>query len=243
MSDYMRVWDSLSKPPKEALKTISAGRLKGMTDVSPQWRIKTTTEQFGRIGEGWYYEIFKTWTEQGAMGEVMCFVHVHLFIKDGEGWSMPIVGIGGSALIAKESSGLRANDEAYKMALTDALSVAMKQLGVASAIYEGLWDGSKYKETDTITSAGKELRELLLSCENFRDFLDAWAKGDNDEKQKISIHNTYKAKYKTFTKLDRIKGCNTESELSKHITGVLTEEEQDAFNMKLDSLRNIYKLE
>ena len=32
------------------------------------------------------------------------------------------------------------------MALTDALSVAMKQLGVAAKIYEGLWDGSKYRD-------------------------------------------------------------------------------------------------
>ena len=47
-------------------------------------------------------------------------------------------------LVAQESSGLRASDEAYKMAITDALSVALKVLGVAADIYAGLWDGSKY---------------------------------------------------------------------------------------------------
>jgi hypothetical protein len=78
----------------------------------------------------------------------MCFVHIHLYtwIKERDAWSAPITGIGGAALIAKEKNGLHTNDEGYKMATTDALSVAMKQLGVAADIYMGLWDGSKYKE-------------------------------------------------------------------------------------------------
>ena len=94
----------------------------------------------------WYYEVQAFWTEAGYGGELMAFVHIHLFTKNNEKWSSPIVGVGGSALVAKESSGLRANDEAYKMALTDALSVAMKQLGVGSDIYMGRYDGSKYKD-------------------------------------------------------------------------------------------------
>ena len=35
------------------------------------------------------------------------------------------------------------------MATTDALSVAMKQLGVAADIYLGMWDGRSYKSDDT----------------------------------------------------------------------------------------------
>lgn len=142
----MEKWDAMKRPPATALKTIQAGRLKGMSDINPQWRLQVMTEQFGQCGIGWYYTVERFWTEQGAAGEVMAFVHVHLHTKTAEGWSAPITGIGGSALVAKESSGLRANDEGYKMATTDALSVAMKQLGVAADIYMGLWDGSKYKE-------------------------------------------------------------------------------------------------
>ena len=48
-------------------------------------------------------------------------------------------------LIAKEKAGLYTSDEAYKMAVTDALSVALKALGVAADIYLGNFDGSKYK--------------------------------------------------------------------------------------------------
>jgi hypothetical protein len=48
--------------------------------------------------------------------------------------------------IAKEKSGLRTNDEAPKMAVTDALSVACKMLGVGADIYRGRWSGRGYRE-------------------------------------------------------------------------------------------------
>lgn len=142
----LNIWTAVEKPPKSALKTIKGGRLSGMTDINPQWRYRAMTEQFGLCGEGWAYDIVRLWTEPGTDGQVMAFAQVGLRIKRGEHWSDPIPGIGGAAMIAKESGGLRSSDEAYKMALTDALSVAMKMLGVGSAIYEGRWDGSKYAD-------------------------------------------------------------------------------------------------
>lgn len=166
----MEVWDKVKRPPQTALKTIKAGRLSGMTDINPQWRLQVMTEMFGQCGVGWHYTIERLWTEQGANGELMAFVMVHLHTKTPEGWSAPIVGIGGSALVAKERDGLRANDEGYKMATTDALSVAMKQLGVAADIYMGLWDGSKYKEAppepkSTSKSIARDVWDSLSAAE------------------------------------------------------------------------------
>ena len=142
----MDIWNKVSRPPREALKTIKGGRLSGMTDVNPQWRLRVMTENFGPCGDGWRYTIDKLWTEPGPEGAVMAFALVSLHV--GPKWEA-IPGIGGSAMIAKETAGLRANDEAYKMAVTDALSVAMKALGVAADIYAGLWDGTKYREAPT----------------------------------------------------------------------------------------------
>jgi hypothetical protein len=142
----LELWNKVKRPPLTALKQIGAGRLKGMTDINPQWRIEAITEHFGQCGIGWHYEIVRLWTEEGAQGELMGFAHINLYThKDGK-QSLPIVGVGGSALVAKETAGLRANDEGYKMAITDALSVAMKQLGFGSDIYMGRFDGSKYKD-------------------------------------------------------------------------------------------------
>jgi hypothetical protein len=92
------------------------------------------TEAFGPCGIGWKYVITKQWLETYGQ-EVKAFCNIDLFIKvDGE-WSDAIPGTGGSSLVAMERSGAYVSDEAYKMALTDALSVAMKSLGVAADVY------------------------------------------------------------------------------------------------------------
>lgn len=163
MSDHLTHWNAMARPPKSALKEIKGGRLQGMTDVNPQWRYQAMTEQFGPCGVGWRYTIDKIWTEPGADGEVMAFAQVSVFMRADNvrlvptgfkdvppvevvntAWSEPIVGIGGNHLITKEKNGLRSNDECWKMAVTDALSVALKMLGVAADVYAGRWDGSKY---------------------------------------------------------------------------------------------------
>ncbi len=144
----MEVYKSLSQPPATALRQITAGNLKGKTDINPQWRYEIMTKTFGLVGIGWKYEIQKVWTEQGAKGEVLAFAQVAVFIRnpDTKDWSDPIVGIGGSKLVNAFSAGLQSNDEGYKMAVTDAFSTSLKMLGVAADIYAGKWDGIKYKE-------------------------------------------------------------------------------------------------
>jgi hypothetical protein len=141
--DTKQIWDAMKQPPKEALREIKAGRLKGMSDINPQWRLEIMTEIFGPIGKCWSYDIDKMWTQKSEDGQES--VHIIIKIKIAN-FDYEITGLGGSMLIAKEKNGLYHNDEAYKMALTDALSVALKQLGVAADIYAGKWDGSKYKE-------------------------------------------------------------------------------------------------
>jgi hypothetical protein len=144
MSDNLKTWLAVCRPPETALKQIGGGRLKGMTDINPQWRYKAMTEQFGMVGIGWKYRVTDRWQHEDSSGQIAVFVSIALQIKDGANWSDDIHGSGGSMLIAQEKNGLFFSDEAYKMAETDALSVAMKQIGVAADIYMGMFNGSKY---------------------------------------------------------------------------------------------------
>lgn len=140
--DNLSIYTAVRKCPENALRKIQAGRLKGKSDINPMWRIKALTEQFGPAGIGWYYEITRQWMEQGANGEISAFCNISLYIKSGNEWSEPIQGTGGSAFVAKEKNGLYTSDECYKMALTDAISVACKALGFAADVY---WDSDKTK--------------------------------------------------------------------------------------------------
>lgn len=152
--------------PEEAKKTIKGGRLNGMTDINPMWRIKVLTSEYGPCGIGWFYKPVKKWTEQ-AGGETVAFVDIELFVKvDGE-WSQPICGTGGSKLSQNERNGLFVSDECYKMATTDAISVACKQLGIGADVYFGA-DRTKYDSPfERVERVRNELKKRRCSEANF----------------------------------------------------------------------------
>lgn len=131
----MDIYEKVREVPKEAQKPIQGGRLKGFTDINPMWRIKALTEQFGPCGVGWYIDLKDKWLETSANGEVTANVIIDLYIKVEDTWSAPIIGIGGSKFVSNEKNGPTVSDECFKMALTDAISVACKSLGFGADIY------------------------------------------------------------------------------------------------------------
>jgi hypothetical protein len=96
----------------------------------------------------------------------MLFLTLELYVRD---WSLPdeykwfgpAIGIGGDFLINKFKDGIKGNDEAYAMAMTDALGKAAKLIGIANDIYRGKFD-SKYGWRDE-----KQKREAIKE-ENYR---------------------------------------------------------------------------
>lgn len=161
----MTLYEYWRKCPDNALKTIKGGKLAGKSDINPVWRIKVLTEQFGPCGEGWYIEEVERWTSTTGTGEateVGAYVKVHLFYKTSSGeWSKPVVGVGGNKLVGK-GVGTEQNDEAWKMAMTDAMSVACKNLGIAADVYFAS-DRTKYdlqsenaEQTGGNTSGGRK---------------------------------------------------------------------------------------
>lgn len=142
----LSIYNSVRKVPKEALREIAAGRLKGKSDINPMWRIKSLTEQFGPCGFGWKYKILNERLENGGQsGEIAAFVQIELFVKVDDIWSEAIPGTGGSSFVANERAGLYVSDECFKMALTDAISVSCKALGIGADIY---WDKDRTKNDE-----------------------------------------------------------------------------------------------
>ena len=154
MNDNLKVWNAVKQVPNNFLKPITSGALKGKSDINPQWRLMAMTQAFGVVGHGWTYRVVKTWSEQStALSKdkqsqdptIMVFVEVAVKTKLNGEWGEEFSGIGGSQIVQQFNSYAQANDEGYKMALTDALSVAFKAVGIAADVYLGNFDGSKYK--------------------------------------------------------------------------------------------------
>ena len=142
--ENMDFYEKYKTPPKSALKAFNNGKFKG-TDINTMWRIKSLTEYFGMCGVGWYYNIKRLWTEETKAGDQFAFAEIELFVKaDGE-WSKPISGNGGNKMtrVTKEGE-FSTTDEAYKMAVTDALGVACRNLGMGADIY---WENDRTKYT------------------------------------------------------------------------------------------------
>ena len=192
--DNLFIYNRYREVPKEAVKPFDNGKFKG-TDVNTMWRIKCLTEQFGVVGFGWTVKVLRTWTELGANEEIMAFAEVEMKVKvDGE-WSEPFTATGGNLMVrlVKGKNGNEGyysnNDEAFKMAITDAFGVACKYLGIGADIY---WanDRTKYTEdtaepTPTApttepkaTVKQMELLNKLYSPEEMPKIYE-WAKIDN----------------------------------------------------------------
>ena len=139
--DNLSIYNQIRKVPEEAQKKINGGRLSGMTDIKPMWRIEKLTELFGVCGIGWKAPIKNKEIIEGANGEKIAIVDIDLYIKVDGQWSDAIEGTGGSSFISKEKNGLYTSDECFKMAYTDAISVACKSLGMGADVY---WGDSKY---------------------------------------------------------------------------------------------------
>lgn len=201
--ENLELYNKFRKVPEEAQKPISAGRLKGMTDINPMWRIKALTSEFGPCGIGWKVELVRTWIEQGNGGELVANVEINLYIKVDGTWSDGIPGIGGSRLVSKESSGLYTDDECYKKAYTDALSVACKLLGVGADVY---WnkDSSKYD-----TSSGVERKP----CKDYQSAPRALKAPTNDE-----VKSQTKSKYTRISELIKSSANLTLSDVNTWIS-------------------------
>ncbi len=150
--ENLELYNAWRAVPKDAQKTITGGNLNGKTDINPMWRIKVLTERFGPVGIGWYTKITEHWDDAEILEgktEIVAWVRVELYINVGGKWSAPIEGIGGSKYAGK-GRGSELNDEAFKMAETDAISVACKKLGIGADIY---WagDSTKYTQGGTPT--------------------------------------------------------------------------------------------
>jgi len=144
MTDNLRIWDVLGKTdPKHTKGFTRGGGFKG-TATKPIWHVMRLTEHFGPVGIGW--GMTKPEFEVVPAGEeILVYCTVGLWYAEDGKVSETFYGVGGDKVVTKRNDGkIFNNDEAFKASYTDALSNAMKQMGVSADIHMGLFDDNKY---------------------------------------------------------------------------------------------------
>ena len=173
----LRFWDKLKDvTDTTALKGFTKGGGFTGTDINPTWRMERMTEVFGPVGWGWGYEVTNRRTEmmKAKKGDVqVVFVTVRCwYVPVGEEPAWPKTdGVTDrrnpplNALWTGEQDGgtevSLAPDEVYKQAITDGFGKTSAQVGLASAIYRGKWDDSKYKEDQERFSLMEGVKKYL----------------------------------------------------------------------------------
>jgi hypothetical protein len=133
-----RIWDELwNTDPKHTKPFTRPGGFKG-TATKPIWMDYRMTEHFGPCGIGWgtekpEYQVHQLGQDIG----VFCTVALW-YIENGVRGS--VFGVGGDKVV---NNG-KMDDEAFKKAFTDAVSNAMKFIGVCADIHMGMFEDSKY---------------------------------------------------------------------------------------------------
>lgn len=160
-------WNKYKAVPEKAMKSFNNGKFEG-TDINTMWRFKCLTETYGQCGFGWYYTIKERQIYEVGNGDVFAFVEIELYLKNPENgeWSKPIIGNGGNKIARATASGkISTSDEAYKMAVTDAIGNACRNLGIGADVY---WanDKTKYTEQGATPEQIACIRELKVIEEN-----------------------------------------------------------------------------
>lgn len=204
MSENMDLYNQFRTVPNDAQKEIGAGRLKGMTDINPMWRIQKLTEVFGPCGIGWWYKITKQWLEVSNTDEISAFCNISLYYMWNDKVSEAVEGTGGASFVANEKTGLHQSDECYKMALTDAISVAAKSLGVGADIYWGKIS-TKYSKAEPKKSYDEPSDAVTIAA-----FSKLLTETQTDGVKMVEwLNNKFKVKnqaIKDFTKIQLVEG-------------------------------------
>jgi hypothetical protein len=140
MADKTAIWDRLGKTdPKHTKPFTRGGGFKG-TAIKPMFSFHRMTEEFGACGEGWGVNE-PTFQVVHAGDEILVYCTASIWHSKRENI---VFGVGGDKVVIKQQSGLRSDDEAFKKAFTDAVTNALKLIGVGADVHMGLFDDSKY---------------------------------------------------------------------------------------------------
>lgn len=146
------LWDKLGKTdPSHTKKFKRSGGFEG-TAIKPIWSYKRMTEEFGPCGTGWGISEPSFQVVPGHNGEVLVYCTASIWYVQADGRSETVFGVGGDKVVSYIKANAQYNrperwendDEAFKKAFTDAVTNALKMIGVGADVHMGLYDDNKY---------------------------------------------------------------------------------------------------
>ena len=134
----LELWNRVCKSDPKYLKKVSFGQ-RSFTAIDPQYQIRSATDQFGPVGEGWGWHSATHFVNlSNGDTAVVCDVSVWHGTPANTFGPFP-----GCRKFFDAKNG-RINEDGPKMAVTDGLTKALSHLGFNADVFLGEMDGNKY---------------------------------------------------------------------------------------------------
>lgn len=144
MTENTKLWDILGRTDPAHTKAFTrGGGFKG-TAIKPMWSYRRMTEEFGPCGLGWGVGEPVFQVVPAVEGEMLVYCTASIWYGEAKS---TVYGVGGDKVVGKNKYGLSSDDEAFKKAFTDAVTNALKLIGVGADVHMGMFDDSKYVNT------------------------------------------------------------------------------------------------
>lgn len=223
MSDNTALWDRLGKTDPAHTKSFKRGGGFTGTAIKPMWSFRRMTEEFGPCGTGWGVGEPSFQVVPGDNREALVYCTASI-------WYGPdrhtVYGVGGDKIVTHIKANEKYNrperwesdDEAFKKAFTDAITNALKLIGVGADVHMGMFDDSKYvntiREEFQSEKAGtlpkKDARDLysqlqadLRRCETREDLIAWWKDEECREKREKLPRDWQKMMHEEWTELGK----------------------------------------
>ena len=144
---HLRIWEAHDDIDPKFTKAITGKDYKG-TSPNPQHVIWCLTDMFGPVGKGFGWEVLQDGFQ--LLGETtLHFCRIRFWWREngaGDRNEFEAYGQTKAAYMAGQSGSRyhKVDEDAPKKSLTDAITKAASQLGIAANIFLGRWDDSKY---------------------------------------------------------------------------------------------------
>jgi hypothetical protein len=153
-SQNTALWDNLGRTdPAHTQKFTRGGGFKG-TAIKPMFSYRRMTEEFGPCGIGWGVGEPTFQVVPGDNREVLVYCTASIWYRRDDAEAR-VYGVGGDKVVSYIKANEQYNrperwesdDEAFKKAFTDAVTNALKLIGVGADVHMGLFDDNKYVNT------------------------------------------------------------------------------------------------
>jgi hypothetical protein len=137
--DNLSIWSRFEDIDPKFTKPITGKTYRG-TSPNPHYVIRCLTEMFGPVGVGFGWIVERE--EFTPLGdEVLHWCRISFWHTDR---ANTFDAYGQTKALMKTKNGMMVDEDAPKKSLTDAITKAASQIGVAANIFLGRWDDSRY---------------------------------------------------------------------------------------------------